>query len=61
MLLSEICILKNGSVLTIPLHDPSAMGYSFLAFSKQSTALFSFPNHPERKINNLTAIEIYFY
>lgn len=40
MLLSEICILKNGNVLTIPLHDPSARGYSFLAFSKQSTALF---------------------
>lgn len=55
MLLSEICILKNGSVLTIPLHDPSAKGYSSLAFSKKSTALFSFPNHPERKTNNLTA------
>lgn len=50
--MSEICILKTGRVLTILLDDPSATGRSSLAFSRQSTTLFSFPIHPERKIDS---------
>lgn len=52
ILLSESCILKNGSVSTVILYDPFAKGYSSLASSKQSITLFSFPNHPGRKIDN---------
>lgn len=51
--MSEICILKTRHVSMIPLDDPSAKGRSSLAFSRQSTTLFSFPTHPERKIDNL--------